>query len=411
MANLPEQSKWENGIYQFEITDPLQGGADGIDNIQGKQLANRTRYLKDKIESSQAKIAPVEESEESAHAYAIGEQFMFNDILYKATAAIAEGDTITPGTNCSASDEVVKQLENHKSDTTNPHNTTAAQVGAYTKAQTEALLNSGAFDTSALVDESKAVNLLDLLGIRAVHSDSPATQAESLQVIPKLKEWYAQHRFDGLKLCAYIDFASITVDGVTYTWNANYKNLRIMIMGFNTLLHCGDTEVVKPHIIFQFRNNVLGKRMNATDTNTGGYPASELREWLNDKFAAGLKAVLGDYLMEVPRLYSTKGNWGWYKDSVFIPTEPDVWGCPVWSEKTWNGFHGQWPAYREGTVYKVKTLNGSRKGWWEASPSDENTSCFCHCSSNGFARDDAGAAGWAGGVSPAICVALSDTES
>ena len=41
MANLPEQSKWENGIYQFEITDPLQGGADGIDNIQGKQLANR----------------------------------------------------------------------------------------------------------------------------------------------------------------------------------------------------------------------------------------------------------------------------------------------------------------------------------------------------------------------------------
>lgn len=136
MANLPEQSKWENGIYQFEITDPLQGGADGIDNIQGKQLANRTRYLKDKIESSQAKIAPVEESEESAHAYAIGEQFMFNDILYTATAAIAVGNTITPGTNCSASDEVVKQLANHKSNTSNPHNTTAEQVGAYTKAQT-----------------------------------------------------------------------------------------------------------------------------------------------------------------------------------------------------------------------------------------------------------------------------------
>ena len=410
MANLSEETKWENGIYQLEIDDPLQGGADGIDNVQAKQLANRTRYLKAKIENTQAKIAPVETSAESAHAYAIGEQFMYNDVLYTATAAIAEGDSIEVGTNCSASDEVVKQLANHKSDTSNPHNTTAAQVGAYTKAQTDSLLTADAFDTSALVDESKAVNLLDLLGIRSVHSDDPATQTESLQVIPKLREWFAQHRFDGLKLCAYIDFASITVDGVTYTWNATYKNLRLMIMGFNTLLHSGDTEVAKPHVIFQFRNNVLEKRMNATDSNTGGYPSSELREWLNDKFAAGLKAVLGDYLMEVRRLYSTKGSWGWYTDSVFIPTEPEVWGCPVWSEKTWNGFQGQWPAYREGTVYKVKTLNGSRKGWWEASPSDENTSCFCYCSHIGLASSTY-AAGWAGGISPAICVALSDTES
>ena len=110
MANLSEETKWENGIYQLEIDDPLQGGADGIDNVQAKQLANRTRYLKEKIESTQAKVAPVEASEKSAHAYAIGEQFMYNDILYTASAEIAVGDTITPGTNCSASDELVKAL-------------------------------------------------------------------------------------------------------------------------------------------------------------------------------------------------------------------------------------------------------------------------------------------------------------
>ena len=410
MANLSEETKWENGIYQLETDDPLQGGADGIDNVQAKQLANRTRYLKAKIENTQAEIAPVEASAESAHAYAIGEQFMYNDVLYTATAAIAEGDSIEVGTNCAVSDELVKQLANHKSNTSNPHNTTAAQVGAYSKAQTDSLLTANAFDTSALVDESKAVNLLDLLGIRAVHSDSPATQAESLQVIPKLKEWYAQHRFDGLKLCAYIDFASITVDGVTYTWNANYKNLRIMIMGFNTLLHCGNVEVVKPHIIMQFRNCVLEKRMNATDTNTGGYPSAELRDWLNDKFAEGLKTVLGNYLLEIPRLYSTKGSWGWYKDKVFLPTEAEVWGTQVWGEKTWNGFQAQWPVYRDSSVYKVKQLNGSRKGWWEATPSDENASCFCNCDTDGYANDGS-AAGWAGGISPAICVALSDTES
>ena len=50
MANLPESSLWETGIYQLEETDPVQGGPNGIDNQQGKQLANRTAYLKAQVE-------------------------------------------------------------------------------------------------------------------------------------------------------------------------------------------------------------------------------------------------------------------------------------------------------------------------------------------------------------------------
>ena len=56
MANLVESSVWENGIYQLEITDPVQGGTDGIDNVQAKQLANRTTYLKEVIENAVASI-------------------------------------------------------------------------------------------------------------------------------------------------------------------------------------------------------------------------------------------------------------------------------------------------------------------------------------------------------------------
>ena len=50
MANLPESAAWEAGIYQIEQTDPVQGGPDGLSNTQGKQLANRTTYLKQEIE-------------------------------------------------------------------------------------------------------------------------------------------------------------------------------------------------------------------------------------------------------------------------------------------------------------------------------------------------------------------------
>lgn len=54
MANLPETAQWEAGVYQLETTDPVQGGPDGIDNQQAKQLANRTAYLKQLIEGLDA---------------------------------------------------------------------------------------------------------------------------------------------------------------------------------------------------------------------------------------------------------------------------------------------------------------------------------------------------------------------
>lgn len=50
MADLLEQSTWDPGVYQFEETDAVQGGPDGIDNKPLKNLANRTRYLLDEVE-------------------------------------------------------------------------------------------------------------------------------------------------------------------------------------------------------------------------------------------------------------------------------------------------------------------------------------------------------------------------
>lgn len=46
MANVKETPVWEPGVYQIEYTDKVRGGEDGISNVQGKQLANRTAYLK-----------------------------------------------------------------------------------------------------------------------------------------------------------------------------------------------------------------------------------------------------------------------------------------------------------------------------------------------------------------------------
>jgi hypothetical protein len=54
MANLPEQNVWQDGIYQLEENDDVRGGPlpEGVSNLQAKQLADRTLYLKEKQEDS-----------------------------------------------------------------------------------------------------------------------------------------------------------------------------------------------------------------------------------------------------------------------------------------------------------------------------------------------------------------------
>lgn len=56
MTNFTEQSQWESGIYQLDVTDPVQGGAPGFNagvpvsgfaNAAAKQLTNRTKWLYD----------------------------------------------------------------------------------------------------------------------------------------------------------------------------------------------------------------------------------------------------------------------------------------------------------------------------------------------------------------------------
>ncbi|KVT57986.1 gp53-like domain-containing protein [Burkholderia ubonensis] len=63
MSNLIEVDRWENGIYQLETSDPVIGGPDGIDNLQAKQLANRTQFLKRLLEAGQSNL--------DAHANAV----------------------------------------------------------------------------------------------------------------------------------------------------------------------------------------------------------------------------------------------------------------------------------------------------------------------------------------------------
>lgn len=69
MANLNETAIWEAGIYQWETSDPVQGGPNGIDNKPTRQLANRTVWLKTEIAKAVQSIG--QNKNEAAQLYAL----------------------------------------------------------------------------------------------------------------------------------------------------------------------------------------------------------------------------------------------------------------------------------------------------------------------------------------------------
>ncbi len=60
MANLVESATWETGIYQLETTDPVVGGPDGVSNLQAKQLANRTAWLKQQVDALNVNVGAIQ---------------------------------------------------------------------------------------------------------------------------------------------------------------------------------------------------------------------------------------------------------------------------------------------------------------------------------------------------------------
>lgn len=191
--------------------------------------------------------------------------------------------------------------------------------------------------------------------------------------------------FNGLRLGDYIDVPSMTIDGSAIS-NSNQR-LRFIIAGFDTYLNVGDTAVSSHHIVMIAKNCVLQKAMNSTATNAGGYAASELKAYLNDQVKTGLVNAIGITPKTVRRLLDNKTEWAWLAETVFFPTEVEVFGHQAWSNNKGysTGSSVQWPLFSEFPQMRIANWNGSRWWWWEASPRTDDSALFCNCNHHGYA--------------------------
>lgn len=87
MANLNEEPVWEEGIYQFETTDPVEGGPEGIDNKPTRQLANRTAYLKEEQSKIKEEVLLLNQQWSENANYGIGHEVVRNGLRYIARVA------------------------------------------------------------------------------------------------------------------------------------------------------------------------------------------------------------------------------------------------------------------------------------------------------------------------------------
>jgi hypothetical protein len=240
-------------------------------------------------------------------------------------------------------------------------------------------------------------NLLDVLGADTV--------ADAVEILHQKINADGVPDFSGLQVGDYLDLPSLDDGTNAITWNEAYKNLRVVIAGFNTYKHMGSTENAKNHIVFAFENCPVTKRMKAANDNTGGYPASELKTYLEGGFLTGLVAALGhDYMYAVQRLISNKGGNTWLAAKIFPPTEIEVFGVQSYGDEVSSDAGPrsntpiQLPIFRDSYKHRIKRYNGSRQWWWLSTTYRASASYFCAVNNNGNTNNNS--ADSAGGCAP-----------
>jgi hypothetical protein len=470
MGILTTVKQWVENIWRVELDTPWVGGEEGTANIQAKQLAARTAYLKDFAdEISEAKQGmPTLLSRMEAIGSSPKSLYKKEFVSHVPVAASTENiDLVTgslikiDGVQTEAGDLVFIK------DQTNPieNGFWEAQTGAWNRYAGYADGETECF-TQKLIDvhggaENKGIIFIIetdayVIGTTPIHfvetyisvKIQPGTAVfrdrngeiddvnKQFQIITSHGESReGRHLFDvlhigslpelalkleeradgaskkpnfsGLLTGDYADGMSLISGSLNVPWNDTYKNNRIVLSGFNQYKGCGDTENKKNHFLFTFKDAPLTKRMNATNTNVGGYAATEMRTFLESDFKEAIIAALGgDFLYPVRRLHATDDtNWSWITDTVFLPTEYEVFGAPIWSHVGYGGgFQCQFPIFQDSCEYLVKRLNGSRQTYWLASMRAGSSADFVNVTNIGHSSYHNTAISERG-CAPAFCVA------
>jgi hypothetical protein len=198
------------------------------------------------------------------------------------------------------------------------------------------------------------------------------------------------------------------------------KLSRLIVVGINSFqdyasyVYQEDTDnPSRPHVVFQFQNIPVTRRMNdlntaGSSTNTGGYPASEMREYLKKNFYDGLTTTAGvpaEVLWAPSRVMATADATDKkmpINDLLWLPTLYEMLGeYSVTAETQQNQPR---LAYNDNSSRKkVDKSRTTYKAYWLASGEFTGNAAFYTVKTDGKKNSTSGAVNPLG-VAPAFCV-------
>lgn len=151
-----------------------------------------------------------------------------------------------------------------------------------------------------------------------------------------------------------------------------------------------------PNHILLIPDEALGThRYNSSDTNTGGYAASEMPAYLENNILPQLSAGLRSYIKETQIYENNKGAWAAVKRKMRIPTIIECTGNQGWADQFSSGICSQLPLMRANR-HRIKTY-----WYWCLDPVASNSMSFCYIAYNGHSSTN-GASNSDGSVRPEI---------
>ena len=187
--------------------------------------------------------------------------------------------------------------------------------------------------------------------------------------------------------------------------NTAGEKILFEVTGKNSYLHCGDTELNKPHIVASPRDCLMTYyKYNTSNVNAGGYAASLMPANLETE-AKKFTTKLQGYMTQIRRLENNKGTWAWASRRIFLPGNPELVGFHGFADMWDGGAFNQLPLFAGGNAHILKGAGfnkskAARMWYWTADPSAANTTHFCIFNYYGYS--DANSASADGGVAPLI---------
>ena len=151
------------------------------------------------------------------------------------------------------------------------------------------------------------------------------------------------------------------------------------------------------------------RQMNSINSNVGGFPASDLCEYLNGDIYNALPEDLKSLVVPIYKWYGLNGttvSGDWYGCNVWVPLEYELFGTTNHSPATEHttGNARKYPIFT-GANSRIKKLNngsGNANYYWEASPGAGSSAGFCAVSGIGTADNNVASA--SRGVCFGLCI-------